>query len=96
MKRQVQQLGVRHRAGDGLVSLQAEAFKVLDNLFSQFGSIIPAECEVTGNDISPGLVELFGADPNGNPTCKAVPFAGRVDNENVFLVFFDSLLYNRA
>ncbi|OAV64445.1 hypothetical protein Barb6XT_02798 [Bacteroidales bacterium Barb6XT] len=44
MKRQVQQLGVRRWAGDDLVSLQAEAFKVLDDLFPQFGSIILSSC----------------------------------------------------
>ncbi|KAA6334807.1 hypothetical protein EZS27_016903 [termite gut metagenome] len=55
--------------------------------FSQFGSIIISGCEVSGDDIAPGIVGLYGRDPGGNITFKVVPFAGRVNAGDVFPVY---------
>ncbi|KAA6348028.1 hypothetical protein EZS27_004480 [termite gut metagenome] len=79
--------GVRRWAGDDLIALQAEAFKVLDDFFSQFGSIIISGCEVSGDDIAPGIVGLYGRDPDNNITFKVVPFSGRVGGGDVFPVY---------
>jgi hypothetical protein len=79
MKRHVQVTGVRRWAGDDLVELQSEVFKVLDDFFSQFGNIIVAGCEIDGQNIAPGIVALTGNSPDGNPAFKVVPFEGRTN-----------------
>lgn len=80
MKRHVQEFGVKPWAGQDLLDLQAEPFKVLDSFFQEYGHCIIKGCEVTpaGNlfNVAPGLVALAGTDSDGAATFKAVPFAG--------------------
>ena len=77
MKRHVQYTGVRRWAGDDLVELQSEVFKVLDTFFALYGNIIISGCEVVGDVIKPGIVGLRGLDSENNEVFKVVPFAGR-------------------
>ena len=81
MRRHVQVEGVRRWAGEHIIDLQAEPFKVIDAFFEEFGNCILKGCEVSGTEegkynIASGLVALSGADPEGNTTFKVAPFAG--------------------
>lgn len=81
MRRHVQVEGVRRWAGEHIIDLQAEPFKVIDAFFQEFGNCILKGCEVSGTEkgkynIASGLVALSGADPEGNTTFKVAPFAG--------------------
>lgn len=87
MRRHVQVEGVRRWAGEHIIDLQAEPFKVIDAFFEEFGNCILKGCEVSGTEegkynIASGLVALSGADPEGNTTFKVAPFAGA---ENITL-----------
>jgi|GEM_PF-3155841 len=73
MKRHVQKTGVRYWSGDDLLELQSEPLEVVESFFSQFGNMIISGCEVTGNDLSAGLVALNGLDPDGDPVYKVAP-----------------------
>jgi hypothetical protein len=86
MKRHEQHTGVRRWAGDDLIELQSEVFKVLDAFFAQYGNIIISGCEVTGEIINPGVVGLYGFDSENNKIFKVVPFAGR-NGGNTFPVY---------
>ncbi len=81
MKRHVQTEGVRRWAGEHIIDLQAEPFKVIDAFFEEYGNGIIKGCEVMDWEdgtfsVSEGLVALQGTDPEGNATFKVAPFAG--------------------
>ena len=81
MRRHVQVEGVRRWAGEHIIDLQAEPFKVIDAFFEEFGNCILKGCKVSGTEegkynIASGVVALSGADPEGNTTFKVAPFAG--------------------
>lgn len=77
MKRHVQVPGVRRWAGDDLTELQSEPLRVMDDFYAEYGSLILSGCEVTGNEIKPGIVGLAGRGWDNKPTYKVVPFAGK-------------------
>ncbi len=81
MKRHVQTEGVRRWAGEHIIDLQAEPFKVIDAFFEEYGNCVVKGCGVLDWEdgtyhVEPGLVGLHGTDPEGNPTYKVAPFAG--------------------
>lgn len=81
MKRHVQTEGVRRWAGEHVIDLQAEPFKVIDAFFEEYGNCVIKGCGVLDWEdgtyhVEPGLVGLQGTDPEGNPTYKVAPFAG--------------------
>ena len=47
MRRHVQVEGVRRWAGEHIIDLQAEPFKVIDAFFEEFGNCILKGCEVS-------------------------------------------------
>ena len=84
MKRHVQTEGVRRWAGEHIIDLQAEPFKVIDAFFEEYGNCVIKGCGVLNREdgtyhVEPGLVGLQGTDPEGNPTFKVVPFAGMTE-----------------
>ncbi len=84
MRRHVQVEGVRRWAGEHIIDLQAEPFKVIDAFFEEYGNCVVKGCGVLdwGDGtyyVEPGLVGLQGMDPEGNPTFKVAPFAGVTD-----------------
>ena len=81
MKRHVQTEGVRRWAGEHIIDLQAEPFKVIDAFFEEYGNCVVKGCGVLDWEdgtyhVEPGLVGLQGTDPEGNMTYKVAPFAG--------------------
>ncbi len=81
MKEHVQKPGVRQWAGEDLIELQAEPLRALEGFFSEYGNCVIKGCVPTANedgawDISAGLLGLSGADAEGNPVYKTVPFSG--------------------
>jgi len=81
MRRHVQVEGVRRWAGEHIIDLQAEPFKVIDAFFEEYGNCVIKGCEVMDWEdgtfnVSEGLVALQGTDPEGNATFKVAPFAG--------------------
>ncbi len=84
MRRHVQVEGVRRWAGEHIIDLQAEPFKVIDAFFEEYGNCVIKGCGVLDwgdgtYHVEPGLVGLQGTDPEGNPTFKVAPFAGVTD-----------------
>lgn len=80
MKRQTQTTGVRYWYGGDFLSIQEEAFKILDGFFGQFGPHVLMGCQVTPNgdrhDVAPGIVVIEGLDAEGRTAKMIVPFAG--------------------
>lgn len=80
MKRHTQKTGVRRWAGDDLIELQSEPFKVLDAIVSSYAPCVISGCVVTsiGNNynVSGGIVALTGKDVNNTDVTMVVPFAG--------------------
>lgn len=81
MRRHVQVEGVRRWAGEHIIDLQAEPFKVIDAFFEEYGNGVIKGCEVMDWEdgtfnVSEGLVALQGTDPEGNATFKVAPFVG--------------------
>lgn len=96
MKRHVQTEGVRRWAGEHVIDLQAEPFKVIDAFFEEYGNCVIKGCGVLDWEdgtyhVEPGLVGLQGTDPEGNPTYKVAPFAGvtAVDLPAYFVLRFE-------
>lgn len=84
MKRHVQTEGVRRWAGEHIIDLQAEPFKVIDAFFEEFGNCVIRGCGVLNWEdgtyhVEPGLVGLQGTDPEGNKTYKVAPFSGMTE-----------------
>lgn len=84
MKRHVQTEGVRRWAGEHIIDLQAEPFKVIDAFFEEYGNCVIKGCGVLNWEdgtyhVEAGLVGLQGTDPEGNPTYKVAPFAGMTE-----------------
>ncbi len=96
MKRHVQTEGVRRWAGEHIIDLQAEPFKVIDAFFEEYGNCVVKGCGVLDwqdgtYHVEPGLVGLHGTAPEGNPTYKVAPFAGvtAVDLPAYFVLRFE-------
>lgn len=80
MKRQTQTTGVRYWFGGDYLSIQEEAFKILDGFFGQFGPHVLTGCQVTPrgdkHDVAPGMVVIEGLNAEGRAAKMIVPFAG--------------------
>jgi len=60
MKRQVQQTGIRKWYGDDFLDIQNESIAAIEAHYAPYGSCIIKGCEVSGNDIAPGIVFIDG------------------------------------
>ena len=92
MKRQVQSPGVRKWFGDDWLNIQDELMAVLEGFFGGYNQqFILSGCEVSGNDISAGIVGLI--DGSGFHLCR---FAGV--QETAWPVYFnpEKVIENRV
>jgi hypothetical protein len=92
MRRQVQQTGVRKWFGDDWLAIQDELLAVLEGFFGSYGQqFVVSGCEVSGNDIGPGIVGLIGA--SGFRLCR---FAGAQGVSWPVYVYPDKVVENRV
>jgi len=76
MKIQVQEIGVRKWFGSDFLTIQDELLYGLEGFFSQYGNCIIQGCNISGTNISQGIVGLSGFDIDGNSVYKLAKFSG--------------------